>query len=49
MSVDKDENVSAEEFRNKVTSMKGEIDSGKLTVEGTEMVTKEVLIVVAVP
>jgi hypothetical protein len=50
MSVDKDENMSVEDFRNKVTSVKSDIDSGALVIEGSEMITKEVpMVLVAVP
>lgn len=50
MAVDKDESVSAEEFRNKVGTMKKDIDSGAMVIEGAEMVTKEIpVVMVAVP
>lgn len=42
--------MSVDEFRSKVSSVKNDIDSGALVLEGTEMITKEVpMILVAVP
>jgi hypothetical protein len=42
--------MSVDEFRSKVSAVKNDIDSGALVLEGTEMITKEVpMILVAVP
>jgi hypothetical protein len=42
--------MSVEDFRNKVTNVKFDIDSGAMVIEGSEMITKDVpMVLVAVP